>query len=124
VQAEALPVPPAILILGDSPATHMRANELRLRGYAAWVATSMSELRWLLDQAWIRPAYVVVDLEPRTDDERALATLAPMAAMCRRPVVLIGAQIEDARFFKSVQAIVPAAADVADILDVLARLPT
>jgi hypothetical protein len=117
-------VPPAILLLGISPKTRTRADELRLHGHGAWVATSVSELRWLLDQAWIRPAYALVDLQRAPDGVGALEMLAPLAAMARLPSILIGARAEDAGFFGNVLASLPSGVELEDVLETLRALAT
>ena len=49
--------PVATLVIAQSAGTPLRANELRLHGYPAWVAASEDDLRWLLEQANVRPDY-------------------------------------------------------------------
>jgi hypothetical protein len=91
-----------------------RAHQLRLRGFAAFVAQDEAELSWLLGVAQIRPTYAVVDLSapavttgPASSRIVLLVGMARLAAIAGLPVVLVGAQEDDARFFHRVLALFP-----------------
>ena len=97
-----------IVVLGMAPAAPRRAHQLRLRGYATWVATSEDELRWLLEVARVRPDYSVVDLDVSSGDRAArMVSLAKLASMAGLPVVLIGSEKDDEQFFSRVFAMLP-----------------
>jgi CheY-like chemotaxis protein len=104
-------VPPSrasILVLGTAAAAPQRAHELRLRGHSVWVASNETELSWLHGVANVRPDYALVDLNVvESDRVRVLAHLAKLASIADLPVVLIGADEEDERFFGRILAMLP-----------------
>ena len=108
----------AVLVIGEPSTAQARATELRLMGYPTWTATSAPELRWLLDQAWIRPAFAVVDTRTDADDRGgSLLALAQLAASANLPALLIGADPREARLFSDVFATLPGDVDVHTVID-------
>ena len=98
----------AVLVLGDTAVAQKRAHQLRLRGFATFVAQDETELSWLLGVAQIRPTHAVVDLSaPANNRVLQLVGLARLAAVAGLPVVLVGAEADDARFFRRVLALFP-----------------
>ncbi len=101
----------AVLVLGDVTVAQRRAHELRLRGFATFIAQDEAELSWLLGVAQIRPTYAVVDLSspagPGTTRVLQLVGMARLAAIAGVPVILVGAEEDDARFFRRVVALFP-----------------
>lgn len=101
----------SVLVLGDLAVAQRRAHELRLRGFATFVAQDEAELSWLLAVAQIRPTYAVVDLAspPGRSSSRVLLLvgMARLAAIAGVPVILVGAEADDARFFQRVLALFP-----------------
>lgn len=104
----------AVLVIGEPNAAQERATELRMMGYPTWTATNEADLRWLLDQAWIRPAMAVVDLRraPANDRGKTVAMLSSLATSARLPALLIGADDAEARMFPDVVASLPSNVDV------------
>ncbi|HUQ05983.1 MAG TPA: hypothetical protein VM261_25950 [Kofleriaceae bacterium] len=117
--------PLAVLVLGDVAAAQQRADQLRLRGFATFIAQDESELSWLLGVAQIRPTYAVVDLSspigPGTSRVLLLVGMARLAAIAGLPVVLVGAEEDDARFFRRVLALFPCDPGNTAILSALPR---
>jgi hypothetical protein len=113
----------ATLVIAQSVGTPLRANELRLHGYPAWVAANEEDLRWLLEQANVRPEYTLVDLASWSPD-RSLAALLAAARLARRaglPLVLIGADEHEVPVFQGVVASLPATSDIRAILGAMRR---
>lgn len=108
-QATSRPI--SVLVLGDVTVAQSRAHELRLRGFATFIAQDEAELSWLLGVAQIRPNYAVVDLSqpvgPGSSRVLLLVGMARLAAIAGLPVVLVGAEEDDARFFRRVLALFP-----------------
>lgn len=99
---------PSVLVLGEGSVAQHRAHDLRMRGYATWVASEERELRWLLDIAQIRPSYAVVDLaSASTNRVKTIVSRARLASLAAVPVILIGADEGDERFFQRVLRILP-----------------
>lgn len=100
-----------VLVLGDARAAQARADGLRLRGFASFVAQNDAELTWLMSIAKVRPNHAVVDLDLPMASARErvehLLAMARMVAVARIPVVLVGADDADARFFHHVLAQFP-----------------
>lgn len=94
-----------ILLIGDVASATKRLNELRLRGYATWLATTEPELTWLIDKATARPTHAIVDLTTE-NHERAwvLGSRAAVATLAQLPTILIGARLDEARHFRRVAA--------------------
>jgi hypothetical protein len=87
-----------------------------------WVASTEKELVWLLDVADVRPDYALVDLHVvESDRVRTLAHLAKLASIADLPVVLIGADEDDERFFGRILALLPC--DPANTAVIAALLP-
>lgn len=108
MQSSISPTPVAVLVLGAPQVAQKRAHQLRLRGFATFIAHEEPELNWLLNVAQIRPNYAVVDLSgPSSNRVVALVGLARLAAIAGLPVVLVGAEDDDARFFHRVLALFP-----------------
>jgi hypothetical protein len=100
--------PPSVLVLGEGAVAQHRAHELRMRGYAAWVASDERELCWLLEIAEVRPAYAVVEMSSaQTNRVKTIVSRARLAALANVPVILIGADDSDACFFRRVLRILP-----------------
>jgi hypothetical protein len=78
-----------------------------MRGYATWVATNERELTWLLAVAQVRPSYAVVDVSTEANRVKSILSLASLASLAGLPVILIGADESDARFFHRVLRILP-----------------
>jgi hypothetical protein len=108
----------AVLVIGEAGVAQERATELRMMGFPTWTATSEADLRWLLDQAWIRPAFAVVDVRAdHHDRSEHVTTLAALAASAQLPAMLIGASDAEARRFQDVFARLPGDTDVQTIID-------
>lgn len=115
------PVSPGVLVLGDPATAQERAQELRSCGYTAWVATTEAELRWLRDQAWIRPVFAVVDLASQSVAGQArMRLMASLAMRTGLPVVLVGVHDADAELFNMIIATLPGDAPTEAIADALA----
>lgn len=115
--------PVATLVIVQRAGTPLRANELRLHGYPAWVAATEDDLRWLLEHAHVRPEYTLVDLSSWSPD-RSLAALVAAARLARRaglPLVLIGADEHEVPVFQGVVASLPARSDIRAILGAMRR---
>ena len=112
--------PTSILVLGEAQAAQARATDLRLHGYGAWVATTEPELRWLSDQAWIRPSLAVVEVPAGPDNRgvrvRHLATLAMRSGL---PTVVIGARDDELDLFPQVLASYPHQVDSVTVVEAL-----
>ena len=117
--------PIAVLVLGDTRTAQARAHQLRLRGFAAFVAQDEAELSWLLSVARIKPNYAVVDLsttaESVSDRVAQLVAMARLVSLAQIPVVLVGAGDDDARFFHRVLALFPCDPGNTAILSVLTK---
>lgn len=115
----------AVLVLGDTTIAQKRAHQLRLRGFCTFVAQDEAELSWLLGVAQVRPNYAVVDLTPPSGvaNNRVvqLVGMARLAAVAGLPVVLVGAEEDDARFFHRVLALFPCDPGNTAILSVLPK---
>ncbi|MBZ0238452.1 MAG: hypothetical protein K8M05_39430 [Deltaproteobacteria bacterium] len=113
-----------VLIIGDVATATKRLNELRLRGFPAWLATTESELTWLLDKAAAKPSHAVVDLSTGSE-ERAwvLSSRVAVATLAQLPTVLVGAQADEARHFSRVIATFAAAPDTDELLAALRAAP-
>lgn len=111
-----------ILLIGDVATTTRRLNELRLRGYNTWLATTEAELTWLLEKASARPSHAIVDLSTE-NPERAwvLGARAAVATLAHLPTILIGAQGGEARHFQRVIASFPAPPTTDDVIGALLR---
>lgn len=119
------PLAPGVLVLGDPATAQERAQELRACGYTAWVATTEAELRWLRDQAWIRPAYAVVDLASQSiAGQSRMRLLASLAMRTGLPVVLVGVHDVDAALFNMIIASLPGDVTTQTIADALAQAST
>jgi siroheme synthase (precorrin-2 oxidase/ferrochelatase) len=102
------PPPPSVLVIGEGSVAQHRAHELRMKGYATWVASDERELRWLLDIAQLRPSYAVVDMASTcTNRVKMIVARARLAALAAVPVILVGADEGDERFFQRVLRILP-----------------
>lgn len=113
---------PSVLILGEGSVAPRRAHELRLRGYATWVASDERELSWLLDIAEVRASYAVVDLTSTNPNRvKTIVSLARLASLAGLPVVLIGAEESDAQFFNRVLKILPCDPGSSAIISALPR---
>lgn len=115
--------PVATLVIAQYAGTPVRANELRLHGYPAWVATCEADLVWLFEHAHVRPEYSLVDLSAWAPD-RPLAILMTAARLARRaglPLVLIGAASHEVPVFQGVVASLPASSDVRTIVGAMRR---
>lgn len=117
--------PISVLVLGDTTVAQRRAHQLRLRGFATFVAQDEAELGWLLGVAHVRASYAVVDLTPppRSGSTRVvqLVGMARLAAVASLPVVLVGAEEDDARFFHRVLALFPCDPGNTAILSVMPK---
>ena len=115
----------SVLVLGDTTIAQKRAHQLRLRGFATFVAQDEAELSWLLGVAQTRPNYAVVDLTPppglATNRVVQLVGMARLASVAGLPVVLVGAEEDDARFFHRVLALFPCDPGNTAILSVLPK---
>ena len=111
-----------ILLVGDVAAATRRLNELRLRGFATWLATSEAELTWLLEKASAHPTHAVVELASTTG-ERAwvLGSRAAVATLAHLPTVVIGAQPDELRHFEQVIATFPSEPGTDAIIGALRR---
>jgi hypothetical protein len=114
-----------ILLIGDVAAATRRLNELRLRGFATWLATTEAELTWLIEKATARPSHAIVDLSAESS-ERAwvLRSRAAVAALAHLPTILIGAQPDERRHFSNVVATFPTSPDIEELLAALRRVAT
>jgi alpha-beta hydrolase superfamily lysophospholipase len=109
-----------LLLIGDMAVAIPRLNELRLRGYATWLATTEAELTWLLEKATARPSHAIVDLS--TDSpERAwvLGSRAAVAALAQLPTILVGAQDDEVHHFQRVIAFYPTAPTTDELIRAL-----
>ena len=111
-----------ILLIGDVATATRRLNELRLRGFPTWLATTEAELTWLVEKATARPSHAVVDLAPESS-ERAwvIGSRAAVATLAHLPTVLIGAQADEARHFEKVIASFPTEPTPEEIIAALRR---
>lgn len=81
-----------VLVLGDPDGARKRADELRLRGIAAWPVGGDESLSWLLGRAYVEPSIALVVL-PEHPAARAsrLRQVARLLAHTRLPLVVLGA---------------------------------
>jgi hypothetical protein len=116
---------PSVLVIGEGAVAQHRAHDLRMRGYAAWVAFEERELRWLLDIAQIRPSYAVVDLVSATTNRvKTIVSRARLASIAAVPLILVGADDGDERFFERVLRILPCDPGSTAILSALPQSST
>lgn len=113
-----------VLVLGEPGAAHRRADELRMNGFAAWVASDERDLRWLLDEAMVRPSVALVALgAPRDDRAELIGGVSSLMATARLPAVVLGEVGEELADLHGAFARLPADADVYRIVRIMARHP-
>ena len=109
-----------ILLIGDVAAATTRLNELRLRGFATWLATTEAELAWLLEKASARPSHAIVDLSTENPDRAwMLGSRAAVATLAHLPTILIGARSDERRHFSQVIASYESSPDTDELIRAL-----
>lgn len=113
-----------ILLIGDVATATRRLNELRMRGFPTWLATTEAELVWLIEKAAAHPSHAVVELAPESDSREAiLGSRAAVAILADLPTVLIGAHPDETRYFPHLIATFPADPSCDEIIAALRRVP-
>jgi hypothetical protein len=112
----------SVLVIGELHVAQKRATDLRLRGYAAWIAANATDLGWLLDQAWVRPDVAVVDLgRAEAGRDRLLRVIAPLAAQAGLPSLLIGVSDDEVHRFEQVMASLPSDVELERVVEAITR---